>query len=137
MTGTPLPFVKDDGSGDPVKARSYKRVAPAFASTVMLFFDKIEQLKKFTLVGTHEGKQICKIWLTRQQATELNIRKVEESLGAFDGKLMTKLVNKQINDKKFAALKAKQRAKVYKEVFAKLPKEQVEIDMKALKKKRR
>ncbi|PID39539.1 MAG: hypothetical protein CSA65_09645 [Proteobacteria bacterium] len=127
-----LPFVKDDGSGDPVDKMTYKRIARAFASSVMVMFDKIEQLKRLTLVGTHKGKQVFKIWLSRQQATELNIRKVEESLGAFDGKLMTKLVNKQISDKKFTKLKDKQRAKVYKEVFARLPKEQVEINKKLL-----
>lgn len=127
-----LPFVKDDGSGDPVEKMTYKRIARAFASSVMVMFDKIAQLKKLTLVGTHKGKQVFKIWLTRQQATELNIRKVEESLGAFDGKLMTKLVNKQITDKKFTKLKDKQRAKVYKEVFARLPQEQIEINKKLL-----
>ncbi|MCK5799820.1 MAG: hypothetical protein KAI47_21670 [Deltaproteobacteria bacterium] len=130
-----MPFVKDDGSGDPVDKMTFKRVARAFASLEMVLFDKIEQLKKMTLIGTYKGEQVCKIWLTRAQATELNIRKVEEGLGAFDGKLMNKLVSKQISDKKFAALKDKQRAKVYKKVFARLPKEQVVIDEKAFKAK--
>lgn len=127
-----LPFVKDDGTGEPVEKVTFNRACRTWASLVLPLFDKLEKLKKLTFIGSHKGNTVFKVWVTREQATQLDLRKVEESLGAFQGKLINKRLAKQITDKKMATETAKQRKKVYKEVLSRLPKEQVTVD-KALK----
>lgn len=127
-----LPFVTDDGTGEPVEKVTFNRACRTWASLVLPLFDKLEKLQKLTFIGSHKGNTVFKIWVTREQATQLDLRKVEESLGAFQGKLINKRLAKQITDKKMATETAKQRKKVYKEVLSRLPKEQVTVD-KALK----
>jgi hypothetical protein len=123
-----LPFVEEDGSGKWVKKVTYNRATTTLTSTVRAIFGKVEKIKKLTFIGTHEGKQLIKVTLTRPQAAQLNLRQVEESVSAFAGKF----VNQLKMDKKAERKIKKFRRKVYKEALGRLPKEQVFIDKKAL-----
>lgn len=75
-----VPFVEEDGSGNWVKTVTFSRATTTLTATVRDVFGKVEQLKKLTFIGTHEGKTVIKVWLTRSQAQQLNLRQVEEHL---------------------------------------------------------
>lgn len=123
-----VPIVELDGSGKYVENLTYVRAITEFVSYSMALFEGIPELKKFSFVGRHNDQTVMKIWLTREQYVGLDLRKVEEGLGAFDGQFIELLMSKQITDKAFEAKKIKQRRKVYRETLARLPAEQVELE---------
>ncbi|MBW2731210.1 MAG: hypothetical protein JRH20_02390 [Deltaproteobacteria bacterium] len=116
-----LPFVKMDGSGDWAEKVSFARAITAFAGTTLTLFRNIEQLKQMTYEGTLNDKPLLKVTLTREQAAKLELRAVQEGLGKFQGNMMEKFISKEINEKKMHKLLSKERRKVYKEVFKKMP----------------
>lgn len=122
-----LPFVKYDGSGDYVDEVTFARATTDFASTAIDLFEKIEQLKQLTLVGTHRGATLLRVVLTREQYRQVNLRQVEESLGEFRGKLINMKLAGKVDDRKMETMLAKRRRELYREVFELLPKENVEI----------
>jgi hypothetical protein len=122
-----VPVVELDGSGKYVAKLTYVRAITEFVSYSMTMFEGIPELKKLTFAVKHDDAVVLKIWLTREQYVALDLRKVEEMLGAFDGVLMTKLLSKEVNDKTFETKKIAQRRKVYREALARLPAEQVEL----------
>lgn len=128
-----LPYVKDDGTGEPVEKMTFNRATRTWASLVLPLFDKIEKLTELTYIGTYKGDEVFKVTIDRPLAKELNLRKVEESLGAFQGTLITKRLSKEINDKQMATLTAKERTKVYKDVVKKIPKDKITYNKKTLK----
>jgi hypothetical protein len=121
------PFVSDDGTGKYVEKLSHEKATTAFSSTTITMFEKIPQLKKFTFIGKHNDKTVMKIWLTREQFTQLDIKQVEELLGAFQGQFIEPMMSKQITAEQVHKKVLKQRRKVYRETLARLPKEQVEL----------
>jgi len=121
------PFVSDDGSGKYVEKLSHERATTAFSSTTISMFEKIPQLKKLTFIGKHEDKVVMKIWLSREQFTALDLKQVEELLGAFQGQFIEPMMSKQMTSEQVHKKVLKQRRKVYREALARLPKEQVEL----------
>jgi predicted Zn-dependent protease with MMP-like domain len=119
------PFVEHDGSGTYVEELSHEKATTEFSSTAITMFEKIPQLQKLTFVGKHEDEVVMKVVLTREQFDELNIKQVEEQLGAYQGQFIELLVSQKISSEKVAKKVRKQRRKVYKEVFARLPEDQV------------
>lgn len=115
------PFVEMDGSGAWATKVSFARATTNMAGTVLALFRKIEQLKHLSYEGIHNDKPLIKVKLTREQAAALELRAVQEGLGKFQGDMMSKFISKEINEKKMAKLLTKQRRKVYKEVFKKMP----------------
>jgi hypothetical protein len=122
-----FPIVEHDGTGTYVAKLTYVRAITEFVSYTMTMFEGIPELKKLTFVAKHDDAVVMKIWLTREQYVKLDLRKIEEGLGAFDGALMEKYLSKEVNDKAFEARKVAQRRKVYREALARLPAEQVEL----------
>jgi len=120
-----IPFVEDDGSGTYAKKLTYARATTTFASVVMKLFDEIPKLDRVTFVGKHNDDVVMKIWLTRQQYQELSLRKLEEELGAARGKFMKQLIGGKISERKVQAELGKERRKLYRAAFAKLPDKQV------------
>jgi len=124
-----LPFVKGDGSGDLREKVTFITGTRVWVGLVLPLFRKIEQLEKVTYIGTGKGNKVLfKVRLSREQLQQLELRKVQEGLGAFQGKLINKRLAKQITDKQFSRLTAKQTKKVYKKVLSRLPKDQVMVD---------
>ncbi len=122
-----IPFVSDDGSGKYVEKLSSVKALTEFVSYTRTLFDKIGELKKLTFIGKHNDAVVMKIWLTREQYNELDLRQVEESLGAFQGQFIELILSKQISEKAVEAKVIKERRRVYRETLARLPKEQVEL----------
>jgi hypothetical protein len=124
-----LPFVTDDGSGKYLEELTFQRACTDFVSSAITLFEKIPSLQRLTFVGKHQGETVIKIALSREQYEKLNLRQVEENLGAFHGKLMEDMLSTKggMPEKVALARVMKQRLKVYKEVLGKLPKEQVEL----------
>lgn len=121
-----VPYV-ESGTADYVKVLSYNRVTTSFTQYMRTLFEKIPELKKLTFIGEHEGKEIIRVWLTRKQYEQLDPRAVEEAVSAFHGKFINKLLSKQVTEKKMQAEVEKERKKVYRELFARIPKEQLEL----------
>ena len=122
-----VPFVADDGSGKYVESLSYVKAITELVAYTRTLFDKIPSLQKLTFIGQHNDGIVMKIWLTRPQYERLNLGKVEESLGAFQGQFIEPLMSKQISEKAVEEKTIQQRRKVYRETLARLPKEQVEL----------
>jgi hypothetical protein len=123
-----VPFIENDGSGAYRKKLSHTIVTTEFSTYTQTLFDKIEGLKKLTFVGIHDDKEVIRVWMTRSQYQQLDLRNVEESLGAYQGKFIEPIMSKAISEKVVEKKVAKQRLKVYRETFARLPAEQVQID---------
>jgi hypothetical protein len=121
------PLVTDDGSGQYVKELTHEIATTAFSSTSLTLFQKIPELKKLTFIGKHNEQTAIKVTVTAEQFKALNIKQVEELLGAYQGKFIELLMSKKITDEQVRSKVLKQRLKVYREAFAKLPKEQVEL----------
>jgi hypothetical protein len=122
------PFVSDDGSGKYVETLSYATAVQGFYATVRGLFEKIEQLTKVTFIGKHDDAVVMKIWMTRKQYVALNMTHVlETQLHAFQGQFVEQLASKTITEKQVERKTAERRRKVFRELFAKLPKEQVEL----------
>jgi hypothetical protein len=121
------PFVIDDGSGAYVEKVSNEKFTTALSSTFISMFEKIPLLKKMTFVGKHMDKTVVKIWMTREQFTALDLKQVEELLGAFQGQFIEPMMSKQITSEQVHKKVIKQRRKVYREALGRLPKEQVEL----------
>ena len=122
-----VPFVADDGSGAYVKTLTYTKATTNFAQYTRALFDNIEGLRKVTFIGQHDDQVVMKIWLNREQYTALALSQVEESMGAFQGKYMNDLLARKMTEKTLQSKLAKERRRVYRETFAKLPAEQVEL----------
>ncbi len=122
-----VPFVDHGGEGKYVKELTYVRATTEFVSYAMSLFEKIPQLNKLTFIGKHNDLEAVNIWLSRDQYIGLDLRKVEEGLGAFDGQFIELLMSKQISEKAFINKKRKQRHKVYSEALGRLPAGQVMI----------
>lgn len=122
-----IPFVSDDGSGKYVEKLGYVKAITEFVSYTRTLFDKIGELKKLTFIGKHDDAVVMKIWLTREQYNEIDMRQVEENLGAFQGQFIELILSKQISEKAVEAKVIKERRRVYRETLARLPKEQVEL----------
>lgn len=122
-----MPFVKYDGSGQPVDVVSFQRATTAFSSTTREMFDKIPDLKVFTFVGTHGAETVIRVRLTRHQYRQLNLNQVEESLGEARGRLMEMLLARRIGEKAMERRLNVRRRKLYREVFGLLPTESVTI----------
>lgn len=123
-----VPFVQSDGSGKYVEQLTYTRATTEFSSYTRTLFDKIEKLEKLAFIGMHDGREVMRIWLTREQYEQLNLRHVEEGLGAFQGKFISRMLEDPKSAKMVERKTAQQRRKVYRETFARLPKEQVQLD---------
>jgi hypothetical protein len=122
-----LPFVSDDGSGSYVETLSYTKATTNFTSYAGVFFGKIEQLKKFTFVGVHNDEPVIRIWLTRDQFEQLNLRQVEESLGKFQGAFIEQLMSRPQDANMVEKKVEERRRKLYRETFSRLPEGQVEL----------
>ncbi len=122
-----IPFVSDDGSGNYVEKLSSVKAITEFVSYTRTLFDKLGELKKLTFIGKHNDETVMKIWLTREQYNELDLRNVEESLGAFQGQFIEPIMSKQISEKAVEAKVIAQRKKVYKETLNRLPQAQVQL----------
>ena len=122
-----VPFVALDGTGQYVKKLSYQRATADFTSYVSRLFDKIPALKKVTFVGKHDDKEVMRIWLTREQYDQLGLRRIEESLGAYQGKFIEPQMSGRITEKQVARKVAKERRRLYREALGRLPPEQVQL----------
>ncbi|MCC6751291.1 MAG: hypothetical protein IT371_26800 [Deltaproteobacteria bacterium] len=123
-----VPFINEDGTGQYVEKVSFTKATTELSFYMRTLFDKIEELKRVTFIGKHKDSVLVKIWMTREQYDELNLRQVEESLGAFQGKYIAALMSKAISEKVVKAKVDAQRKKVYRETLARLPAKQVEFD---------
>jgi len=122
------PFVTDDGSGKYVEKLSYGNATQTFYATVRELFEKLEGLKKVTFIGKHDGNVVMKIWLNRDQYVGLNMTHVlETQLHAYQGQFVELLMSKKVSEKEVERKTDKRRHKVFRELFARLPKEQVEL----------
>ena len=122
-----VPFIAQDGTGAYITKLTYTKVTTEFSTYTRTLFDKIDKLNKLTFIGLHEDQPVIKVWMSRQQYEQLNLRLVEEGLGAFQGKFINRLLSNPKLGKMVEKKVAKQRRKVYRETFARLPKEQVEL----------
>ena len=122
-----LPFVKYDGSGEPVDVVSFQRATTAFSSTTRAMFDKIPDLEIVTFVGTHGGETVIRVRLTRHQYRQLNLSQVEESLGETERPPDGDALARRIGDKGMERRLNARRRKLYREVFALLPENSVTI----------
>jgi|GEM_PF-4389348 hypothetical protein len=122
-----VPFVTDDGSGAYVKKLTYTKATTGFAQYTRSLFDKIEGLRKLTFIGKHNDKVVMKISLNREQYTALALSQVEEGMGAFQGKFMNDLLARKMKESTLQKKLAKERRRVYRLTFAKLPPEQIEL----------
>jgi hypothetical protein len=122
------PFVKDDGTGDYVEKLSYAKAVQAWYATTRELFEKLEGLKKLTFIGKYKDDVVMKIWLTRDQYTALDMTNyLEKELHAYQGQFVELLMSKQVTEKEVERKTAKRRRKVFREIFSRLPKEQVEL----------
>lgn len=123
-----VPFVADDGSGNYVENLTYTKAMTEFVSYTWTLFGKIPTLNKLTFMGKHNDQIVMKIWLTNEQFKQLGLQQVEESLGAFQGQFIELLMTNQVKEKVVEEKLKKQRRKVYREVLARLPQDQVELE---------
>lgn len=123
-----VPIVAHDGTGAYIHELTFLRVVTDFISYARTFFDSIGELKKVTFIGRHDDKDVATIWLTREQYKALDLRQVEESLGAYQGQFIELIIARRITEKAVAMKVEQQRRKIYREALAKLPKEQVIMD---------
>ena len=122
------PFVEDDGTGKPVEKLSYAKAVQAWYGTTRELFEQLEGLKKVTFTGKHNGETVMKIFLTRDQYTALDITNyLEKELHAFQGQFVELLMAKQVTEKEVERKTDKRRRKVFREIFSRIPKEQVEL----------
>ncbi|MFH1130871.1 MAG: hypothetical protein V1754_06010, partial [Pseudomonadota bacterium] len=99
-----------------------------FSRYTRTLFDKIPELQKITFVGKHNDKIVMNIWLTREQYNSLDLRQVEESVNAFSGTKIPDLMSGNISAKTLEKKAEEMRRKTYRAAFARLPKEQVQLD---------
>jgi hypothetical protein len=122
------PFVDDEGKGQYVEELSYEKATGVFYATTRELFDKIEGLTKVTFTGKHKDEVAMKIWMTRDQYVALNMTHyLETELHAFQGQFVELLASKQITEKEVIKKTRKRRRKVFRAIFARLPKEQVQL----------
>jgi hypothetical protein len=122
------PFVKDDGSGQPVEKLSYALATQTFYGTVREVFEQIEGVKKVTFIGKHGDEVVMKIWMSRDQYAALDMTAfIEKELHAFQGQFVELLLSRQIKEKVVERKTAKRRREVFREIFSRLPAEQVEL----------
>ncbi|MCA9670509.1 MAG: hypothetical protein KC503_33160 [Myxococcales bacterium] len=123
-----VPFVASDGTGQYLKKLSYTTLTTTFSSWTRTLFEKIPKLRKLTFEGKHDDEVVVRIWMTREQYEQLNLRQVEEGINAYRGKFVNRMLDGNPRTAKMVEKKAaKKRKKVYREVFARLPKEQVQL----------
>jgi hypothetical protein len=113
-----IPFVTYDGSGRYVDDVTFQRATTEFSSLAIALFTKLEQLKRLTFVGEHQGKPLLQVSLTRDQYRQVNLRQVEEGLGEFRGRLINMKLAGKTSDKKMQRMLSKKRRRMYREVFA-------------------
>lgn len=128
-----VPMIVMDGSGAYVETLTFEKFSTEFASYTITLFEKLTDLKKLTFKALHNDKVMATIWLTREQYNELDIKQVEEQLGAYQGSFYADLVAGNVKEKQVEQKVKKQRQKVYKETLGKLPAGQVTIDKALLK----
>jgi len=122
------PFVDDEGKGQYVEELSYEKATQAFYATTREMFDKIPDVKKVTFIGKHKDEVVMKIWMTRDQYTALNMTHyLETELHAFQGQFVELLASKQITEKEVIKKTRKRRREVFRAIFDRLPKEQVQL----------
>lgn len=121
-----IPYVSP-GEDHYVKKLGYGDAIQEFNSWTLMMFRKLPALKDFTFVGEHNGKEVVRIRITREQYEQINITKVEEDLGAFSGQFMAGQMQGAISDEAVAAKLAKERREVYGAMLKQLPPDQVVI----------
>ena len=120
------PFAVAEGA-KPDKLK-YEVFGNDFIRTTDDLFTRIEQLKKLTYTRTHQDKVVAKIWLTRQQFTDMDLRgTLEREYNAVVGPLVQDLATGQMKEAKYIQIKTKQLRKTVRKLLGKLPKEQVEL----------
>jgi hypothetical protein len=121
-----VPYVTA-GEDQYVKKLGYGDAIQEFNSWALMMFRKFPALKDFTFVGEHNGKEVVRIRITREQYDQINITKVEEDLGAFSGEFLVGQMQGAISDEAVQAKLAKKRREVYGAMLKQLPPDQVVI----------
>ena len=121
-----VPFV-DGRTDDYLPKVSYVRALQEWSSWTLDLFAKYPALLDLTFVGVHRGAELVRVEVTRAQFSEIGLRGVEEDIGAFQGGYLGGIMSGEISE---AAVQRKvdaRRKQAYRQVLAKLPREQVSV----------
>lgn len=122
-----VPMVRSDGSGDYTEKATYAQTMEDFGAYTRTLFEKIPELKKLTYIGKHQDVITLKIWMTREQYTKLNLIQVQQDLAEYRGKFVEVLMGGKVKEEEVAKKIDEKRRKLYGELLASLPKEQVQL----------
>ncbi len=123
-----MPMVIYDGSGDYKEEVSFEKFSTEYSSTVISLMEKIPGLTKVTFSAKHHDKIVAKVALTKEQYDKIDLKQMEESLGAYQGEFYQDLVSQKISSEKVELKVKTQRRKIFKEAFDSLPEGAVTID---------
>jgi len=123
-----MPMVEYDGTGDYKEWVTFEKFSTEFSSSVIALFEKIGGLNKITFSAKHHDNIVAKIVLSRDLYNKIDLKQMEESLGAFQGQFYQDLVSQKITSEKVEEKLKVQRRKIYKEAFAQFAEGEVTID---------
>jgi len=122
-----IPLVEQDGSGKYVAKLTFGHVSTTFSSATISLFEKVSALERLTFSGIHRDKVVFQVELTRAQYKQLGLKRLEESLGAYQGRFIERLLDRKITEHEVQRRVDRRRLETYRKVFAKLPGGQVRI----------
>ena len=122
-----VPFVKQDGSGEYVDTINFNLAVREFTHHAMTLFDRVKPLQELTFAGIHQGETVITVTLTRAQYDDLKLRELEAQLAAFQGDLVSHLHDGSLKEREFQRKATSERSRVYRDLLAKLPEEQVTL----------
>ena len=116
-----MPMVEYDGSGEYKEHVTFEKFSTEFSSSVISLMEKIAGLKKVTFSAKQHDKIVAKIAISRELYTKIDLKQMEESLGAYQGEFYQDLVSQKITSEKVEKKVKEQRRKIFKEAFAQFP----------------
>ena len=123
-----MPMVEYDGTGNYKEHVTFEKFSTEWSSTVIALFEKITGLKQITFSAKQHDKIVAKIVVTRELYNTIDLKQMEESLGAFVGQYYQDLVSGKLTSEKVEAMVKEERRKIYKEALATFPEGAVVID---------
>ena len=123
-----MPMVEYDGTGNYKEHVTFEKFSTEWSSTVIALFEKIPGLKQIAFSAKHHDKIVAKIVITRELYDKIDLKQMEESLGAFVGQFYQDLVSQKLTSEKVEQMVKEQRRKIYKEALDTFPEGAVAID---------
>ena len=123
-----MPMVEYDGTGNYKEFVTFEKFSTEFSSSVISLMERITGLNKVTFSAKHHDKIVARVALTRDQYNKIDLKQMEESLGAYQGQFYQDLVSQKITSETVEQKLKEQRRTIYKEAFATFAEGDVVID---------